>query len=680
MADKTNNIIYRIEVDSVSGKLNIDGVTKSFEDADRAVLKLQKDIAKGTQGASKEMNQLRSASGGATTSVLELGRVVSDAPYGIRGMANNVSQLASNMLFTSQQIDKTTGKAIGFKGVLKDMGKSFMGPLGILFAIQAVVAAVDYFYGGATKAAGAGKEFELSAKDLSGTLRDLHGTQDEVNDKIDEYITLMMKKRAVAKLDAESNKEISRLDKVIEDAKAVMFNNDVKRLGGAERLTKAQIDLANKTYNAQKEILDKAESDRVDEFKNVIKRQQDIEDLDKKMKTAREGTLKSLKDLKKEKEKERELNADSAEEYKRLTIAIDEYQKKIEEIEGKKDGKRPEVEHFDIKGIKEGQGKVLSEMIKLNDKMLLASLKDKKSRLIVQRDFHIARLAAIHGDNSEIVQTYKKYYRQLIDEVEQGELELLAKQGAKGMGKLKRNTTTDADDILTARLKKVQDFADRYNQISASVTSFMDGEFQRQLTTEQNKTNAINNELRERLNNENLSADERKNIQLKISRNDEALRRRQEKIKKKQFKLNKAANIASALVSTYSGASAAYFNTLKNPANALDPTAGLVRAKINAGVATAIGLANVAMIARQKFQSSISSAPSAGALGSGGGSGSGRGDRSFDFNLAGASRENQLAQTLQGRFDQPLQAYVVSRDITNKQQLDEDIRNNASFG
>ena len=42
------------------------------------------------------------------------------------------------------------------------------------------------------------------------------------------------------------------------------------------------------------------------------------------------------------------------------------------------------------------------------------------------------------------------------------------------------------------------------------------------MTIEQNKTNALNNELRERLNNENLSAGERKNIQLKIARNDEA--------------------------------------------------------------------------------------------------------------------------------------------------------------
>ena len=60
------------------------------------------------------MQGLTTATGGASAAALELGRVVSDAPYGIRGMANNVSQLASNILFMSQQTDKATGKTIGF--------------------------------------------------------------------------------------------------------------------------------------------------------------------------------------------------------------------------------------------------------------------------------------------------------------------------------------------------------------------------------------------------------------------------------------------------------------------------------------------------------------------------------------------------------------------------------------
>ena len=140
-------------------------------------------------------------------------------------------------------------------------------------------------------------------------------------------------------------------------------------------------------------------------------------------------------------------------------------------------------------------------------------------------------------------------------------------------------------------------------EYSNTVVSLLTANTQREMTIEQNKTNALNNELRQRLSNESLSAGERKRIQLEIAKNDEAMRIKKEKLEKKAFKIQKAANIAGALVSTYSGASAAYFNTLKNPINKIDHTAGLLRAKINAGIATAVGLANVAMIARQKFQS-----------------------------------------------------------------------------
>jgi len=753
MADKTNNIIYNVEVNTNSGKISIDGLTKGFVDADKAVLKLQSDISKGTQGASKEMNKLRSASGGATTSVLELGRVVSDAPYGIRGMANNVSQLASNMLFTSQQIDKTTGKAIGFGGVIKDMRKVFMGPLGVLFAIQAVVAAVDYFYGSATKAAGAGKEFELSAKDLSGTLRDLHGNQEDVNDKIDEYITLMMKKRTVAKEDAESNQKISKLDKIIDDAKAIMFNNDVERLGGAERLTKQQIALANKTYNAQKEILEKAENDRVEEFKAVIKRQQEIEDLEKKMKAAQEGTLKSLKELKKEKEKERELLSKTSEDYKRLTVAIDEYQKKIEDIEGKKkksSGKAKKISPFktpkelDI-DIKNGENAIIQYEKKIEDARLKKELNDKLSEATTEeekrkireeyqlkrlqnqldsekkilelklatektvvntkRDNHIddlkraTDLYLLKLEHEEKLGNITSKQREQMAGIAESQLQIATNQAnteADGaiteikdkyktlfgffeqLGVVRKDALIsgfeEGDDGKTDLQKKVEEqmfYAEQFMMVQQGLTDFMDGEFNRQITTERNKTNAINNELRERLNNENLSAGQRKSIQLKIARNDEELRKKQEKIEKKRFKMQKAANISQALISTYLAAAQVQANPMFP-----DP--------ISKGIAMAAtitsGLLNVATIARQKFQSSAGATVPAGALGSGGGSGSGTGDRSFNFNLAGASQENQLAQTLQGRFDQPLQAYVVSRDITNQQQLDLDIENNASFG
>ena len=131
--------------------------------------------------------------------------------------------------------------------------------------------------------------------------------------------------------------------------------------------------------------------------------------------------------------------------------------------------------------------------------------------------------------------------------------------------------------------------------------------------------------------------------------------------------MNKAANIAQATISTYLAAA----DVLANE------KLGAIGKIAMMSVVIGAGLAQVAAIARTKFQSS---AGSGGQIGGGFGGSDGGRDRSFNFNLAGASRENQLAQTLQGRFDQPIQTYVVSRDITNSQQLDEDIRNNASFG
>lgn len=97
------------------------------------------DFASKAQGTSR-------ASGAAAASAMEFGRVLSDMPYGIRGVANNLSQLASNFIFNAQQIDKTTGKVVGFSGALKGMGAAMMGPLGLLVAIQGGLALMEMFW------------------------------------------------------------------------------------------------------------------------------------------------------------------------------------------------------------------------------------------------------------------------------------------------------------------------------------------------------------------------------------------------------------------------------------------------------------------------------------------------------------------------------------------------------
>ena len=143
-----------------------------------------------------------------------------------------------------------------------------------------------------------------------------------------------------------------------------------------------------------------------------------------------------------------------------------------------------------------------------------------------------------------------------------------------------------------------------------------------------------------------------------------------EESQKKAFKINKAIGIAQALIQTYQSAQGAYLSQLSIPT----PDAP-IRAKIAAGVATAVGLANVAAISAQKFNYSGASTPSF--SGGGGASIGGTEPQPPAFNVVGQSGFNQLAMTL---GDQPpIKTFVVSQDVTTAQQLNNAIVQTAKF-
>lgn len=91
-----------------------------------------------------------------------------------------------------------------------------------------------------------------------------------------------------------------------------------------------------------------------------------------------------------------------------------------------------------------------------------------------------------------------------------------------------------------------------------------------------------------------------------------------EKAARKAFGIQKALSIAETVIGTYSAAQNAFANTLANPAWKLSPDGGLTAASIAAGVAIAGGLARVAVISKQQFQSSASASPASGGGGSAG--------------------------------------------------------------
>ena len=141
------------------------------------------------------------------------------------------------------------------------------------------------------------------------------------------------------------------------------------------------------------------------------------------------------------------------------------------------------------------------------------------------------------------------------------------------------------------------------------------------------------------------------------------------KAQKTAFNIQKAANIASATIDTYTAATAAF----KSAAGI--PVVGAVLAPIAAAGAIAAGLMNIKKIAASKFEGGET--PSASGGGGGGGGGATVPTMSApQFNVVGQSGVNQLASLNQ----QPIQAYVVSGQVTSQQALDRNRLANATLG
>ena len=127
---------------------------------------------------------------------------------------------------------------------------------------------------------------------------------------------------------------------------------------------------------------------------------------------------------------------------------------------------------------------------------------------------------------------------------------------------------------------------------------------------------------------------------------------------RKAFKRNKAISIAETLVSTYQAAQKAYASQILPG----DPTSP-VRATIAAGIAVAAGLANVAKIKSQQFTGGGSTGG-----GGGGSTGVGGGTQSVGVDV-GSLIPNQQTPT-----PEPVRAYVVENEISNKQALNRELQ------
>jgi hypothetical protein len=130
--------------------------------------------------------------------------------------------------------------------------------------------------------------------------------------------------------------------------------------------------------------------------------------------------------------------------------------------------------------------------------------------------------------------------------------------------------------------------------------------------------------------------------------------------------VGKGLAVASATISTFVAAQAAYENAQKIP------YVGSFLAPINAGLAIAAGLKNVQSILDIDVPGSSGGAVSGGNAFAGGA-------QAPRFNVVGASTANQVAQAVGGNIP-PVRAYVVANDVTSQQALDRSRVSAATLG
>jgi len=142
--------------------------------------------------------------------------------------------------------------------------------------------------------------------------------------------------------------------------------------------------------------------------------------------------------------------------------------------------------------------------------------------------------------------------------------------------------------------------------------------------------------------------------------------------KKRQFEFQKKLSLASAVVSGVEAVQNAYKTAQASPFTAVFPGYPLVQA----GLAAAFAGAQVATIARTQFESPDTNIDTGG----GGFGAPAESQMTPQFNIVGRSGINQLAESVNARNQQPIQAYVVAGEVTNAQQLARRRARTATFG
>lgn len=565
-------MILRVDVDSSGAIVNMKDLNAQLKDMGVNAKQAIKDLD-DLEGKIEDNGSAAGVAGAATT---EFGRLLSDLPYGIQGVANNLSQLGSMFALLVQKTGSANAALKSMLKVVYDGGK--ITATGVLIAFQAVVAII-----------------EMVSKHMSSAAKETEDSLERMTDAAATAALDFEKLKILADIAQDTTQELDVQKGALEDLKEMGFDPATQSI---KDFLKEQ----------EKLLIARAASKAIEEeLGEIIK-----EEIGMRVKQR-----KALSELITMRQNNEALQGSQE-------AVIDELKKQKDALEERKNELKKALKETMVDIILFGEG---------DDDTITTRLKRRAKKLFT------------FGWMQDLT-------------------EGLTLQAETGEGLIEKIVIKEEKRMLT-----LQESLQLSQELMMGFSDFLASEADREIAIEQNKTNRINEQLRERLRNETLTAKQRGAINNQIAKNDAKLVQKENEIAKKRFKQQKAAAIANALINTYLAAS----KVMTSPTE-LNPVA--IAIKVAATIA--MGLMQVAAIARQQFVARTSGGGGGTGSASTGGRGGGRG--TSVFNVVGASELNQVAEAVAGQREDPVRAYVVSSEVSSAQELDRNIVSEASIG
>lgn len=284
--------------------------------------------------------------------------------------------------------------------------------------------------------------------------------------------------------------------------------------------------------------------------------------------------------------------------------------------------------------------KLAADKLKLEQELVRAKLNEKEKELYDLEQKKIKEIQTWEGSEEDVVLIVEKYRLAKLDiNKKYDDLELQQKKEADEKKKA-------ADEKAAADAKALRDKENKEDEEDAikRLDAFKKAEEQ---TTQ-------------------LRVDAMKTSLSIIGDLAAAFAGQSERQQKKAFEIQKGVSIATATIDTYLAAQGAYRSQM-----AISTPDAPVRAAVAAGIAIAQGLARVAIISKQQFK------------GSGGTSGGGGGSSSMPNSGGGTeapSPANFAFLGNQPNQQPPLQAYVVSGQVSSNLEAQQLIQNQSRLG